>query len=68
MTDVQVLARDEETGARKKTLIKRFGMVELVEALVDVYPQSLAKIDEHIKESKYVVLHLFSLYYYATFY
>jgi hypothetical protein len=54
VTDVQVLARDEETGAKKKTLIKRFGMVELVEALADIYPQSLVKIDEHIKESKYV--------------
>lgn len=51
VTDVQVLARDEETGARKKTLIKRFGMVELVDALVGVYPQSLAMIEEHIQES-----------------
>jgi hypothetical protein len=56
VTDVQVLARDEETGSKKKTLIKRFGMVELVQALVAVYPLSLAKIDEHIQESKYVIL------------
>jgi len=50
-TDVQVLARDEETGAKKKTVVKRFGLVELVEALVSVYPLSLAKIQEHIDSS-----------------
>jgi uncharacterized protein (DUF697 family) len=51
VTDVQVLARDEETGAKKKTLIKRFGLVELVDALAEVYPISLAKIEEHILNS-----------------